>query len=401
MPRRALLRRTFGVLAAALALDRSRRALVACARGRRAGLRTAAACAVRCAARPPAPCFATLVLDRAEARALDFDVQSNTFDNQYPPNLSATFRLPLPGQTPNSPMVTEFWAGGFLLGKAENLQGHSRPGNVVVVVLGVQEARGGIPQPARTARSLRPALGAQLVRSRGDPALAARHGRERSAVGARACARARDGGPPAGRRIDAARPRSGGARDRRQDQVRAVHLRLLARTGEAPGPLDVRRTAELAAYCRTTISRAGSTRSRGMVRARPDARDRLHDDAAARSSAAVSGRSGCGAARRRSSRSHRSTATTSPTPGRSRRRKAARRRCGRRRASAACTPRRRTPCALRRASCGPARAARRPLLGARAAAAPGRRLRAAGHSAAAVAPGAVARELDVNASALR
>ena len=76
----------------------------------------------------------TLVLDRSEARRRDFDVQSNTFDNAYPPNPEATFRQPLPGQTPNSPMMTEFFAGGFILGKAENLQGRSRPGNVVVVV---------------------------------------------------------------------------------------------------------------------------------------------------------------------------------------------------------------------------------------------------------------------------
>ena len=144
MPRRSLLRRTSGVLAAALVLA----AAAALSLPAREGEGVAQASAPL----PPAPSGAllarlrvvlpTLVLDRAEARALDFDVQSNTFDNQYPPNLSATFRLPLPGQTPNSPMVTEFWAGGFLLGKAENLQGHSRPGNVVVVVWAFRKPEG-------------------------------------------------------------------------------------------------------------------------------------------------------------------------------------------------------------------------------------------------------------------
>src|SRR6476646_8276184 len=153
MPRRSLLRRTSGVLAAALVLA----AAAALSLPAREGEGVAQASAPL----PPAPSGAllarlrvvlpTLVLDRAEARALDFDVQSNTFDNQYPPNLSATFRLPLPGQTPNSPMVTEFWAGGFLLGKAENLQGHSRPGNVVVVVWAFRKPEGAY----RSLRALR------------------------------------------------------------------------------------------------------------------------------------------------------------------------------------------------------------------------------------------------------
>ena len=92
-----------------------------------------------------------LVLTRAEAKALDFDIQSNTFDNQYPPDLAATFRWPLPGQTPNSPMMTEFFAGGFILGKAENLQGRSRPGNVVVVVWAFNRPEGAF----RSLRALR------------------------------------------------------------------------------------------------------------------------------------------------------------------------------------------------------------------------------------------------------
>ena len=63
-------------------------------------------------------------------------------------------------------MVTEFWAGGFLLGKAENLQGHSRPGNVVVVVWAFSKPEGAF----RSLRALRDLSGLhstpELVRAR-------------------------------------------------------------------------------------------------------------------------------------------------------------------------------------------------------------------------------------------
>src|SRR5262245_8671042 len=98
MPRRTPSRRTIGVLAAALLLSVAAAVSV---RGPVGADRALAASPL-----PPAPSGAllarlrsvlpTLVLSRAEARALDFDIQSNTFDNQYPPNLSATFRWPLP-----------------------------------------------------------------------------------------------------------------------------------------------------------------------------------------------------------------------------------------------------------------------------------------------------------------
>ena len=93
----------------------------------------------------------SLMLTQAEARALDFDIQANTFENEYPPKPATTFRWPLPGQTPNSPMMTEFFAGGFVLGKAENLQGRSRPGNVVVVVWAFNRPEGAY----RSLRALR------------------------------------------------------------------------------------------------------------------------------------------------------------------------------------------------------------------------------------------------------
>jgi hypothetical protein len=280
MPRRSLSRRTSGVLAAALLLA----VAAALSLPAREGVAEAAA------PLPPAPSGAllarlrvilpTLVLDRDEARALDFDVQSNTFDNQYPPNLSATFSLPLPGQTPNSPMVTEFWAGGFLLGKAENLQGHSRPGNVVVVVWAFDKPEGAY-RSLRALRDLsglhsRPstfAPGAVLLSLPGTGVSDLLWVRGRALV--RATAGLRQGGASmlqareqVARTIDAkikSEPFIGAyslAQAERPDLAtltgRLSSLRIA--DNDLPGGLDT---------------------ESWQVRARPDARDRLHDDAAA------------------------------------------------------------------------------------------------------------------------
>ncbi|MDX6540237.1 MAG: hypothetical protein QOI71_1847 [Gaiellales bacterium] len=166
MPRRPPSRRTLGVLAAVLLVA----AGAALSTARHSGGVARAAAPL-----PPMPkgsllerfrvVLPRLVLDRAEARQHDFDVQSNTFDNQYPPNLEATFRQPLPGQTPNSPMMTEFFAGGFILGKAENLQGRSRPGNVVVVVWAFTKPEGAY----RSLRALRDLSGLHSSPSRFAP----------------------------------------------------------------------------------------------------------------------------------------------------------------------------------------------------------------------------------------
>jgi hypothetical protein len=137
MPRRPVLRRTTGVLAAAAliataATATSVRALPGTPLG---GVAQAASPTV------PATLLAQMrvvlprvVLTGGEASKLDFEIHSNTYDNKYPPDARATFRVPLPGQTPNSPMMSEFFAGGFVLGKAENLVGRVRPGNVSVVI---------------------------------------------------------------------------------------------------------------------------------------------------------------------------------------------------------------------------------------------------------------------------
>jgi hypothetical protein len=136
MPRRPVLRRTTGVLAAAAliataATATSARGLAGEPLARAKAALPSSSATLLAHMRVVLP---RLVLTGGEARKLDFDIHSNTFDNKYPPDAAATFRVPLPGQTPNSPMMSEFFAGGFVLGKAQNLVGHVRPGNVAVVV---------------------------------------------------------------------------------------------------------------------------------------------------------------------------------------------------------------------------------------------------------------------------
>jgi hypothetical protein len=284
MPRRSLLRRTIGVLAAALLVT------AAAALSPRGPAGSSAESAAPAAAPlPPAASGAlltelravlpTLMLSRAEARARGFLIQSNTFDNRYPPDLKATFRWPLPGQTPNSPMNTEFFAGGFVLGKAENLQGISRPGNVVVVLWAFANPEGAF----RSLRALRdlsglhsspsgfapgavllslPGTGASdLLWVRGRALVRATSG---MAVGGAAMASERD---EVARAIDAkikAEPLIGGARS-----APVAHLDLSTLAGR----LGALRIAE-------NDLPGGLDTDSWQVRARPDARDRLHDDAA-------------------------------------------------------------------------------------------------------------------------
>ena len=284
MPRRTLSRRTIGVLAAALL------ATSAAALPTHGPAATSPGVAQAASPLPPAPdgtllsrlrvILPRLVLTRAEAKALDFDIQSNTFDREYPPDLSATFRWPLPGQTPNSPMMTEFFAGGFVLGKAENLQGRSRKGNVVVVLWAFNRPEGAYPQPARPARSVWSALDAELVRAGCRPALAARHRRQRSALGTRPRARARDLRRRDRRRVDDPSAPARRAGDRRQDQRRAIHRRLQGAAAAAPRPHDAGRPPRLAAHRR----RRSPGQPRHAVVAGPRTarcRERLRDDPAA------------------------------------------------------------------------------------------------------------------------
>jgi hypothetical protein len=283
MPRRTQSRRTIGVLAAALLLTA---AAAVSPRGPEPGAARAAS------PLPPAPSgsllrrlhtiLPTLVLSRAEARALDFDVQSNTFDNQYPPNLTATFRWPLPGQTPNSPMMSEFFAGGFVLGKAENLQGRTRRGNVVVVVWAFNNPEGAY----RSLRALRDLSGLRSTPSAFAPgavllSLPGTGVTDLLWVRGRALVRATSGVTV-----------GGASMLRRREQVaRAIDAKIKAEPFIAGFTVAPARAPDLKTLAgRLSALRIAENDLPGgldteawLVRARPDARDRLHDDAAARS----------------------------------------------------------------------------------------------------------------------
>ena len=64
----------------------------------------------------------TLFVPDATARRLGLVITTNSFDLQSPPNPDSLFVQPLPGQNPISPMPVEFFAAGFLVGKAEAFQ---------------------------------------------------------------------------------------------------------------------------------------------------------------------------------------------------------------------------------------------------------------------------------------
>ena len=282
MPRRPHSRRKIGVLAAAVILSA---AAALSSRGPGGNDLASAASPL-----PPAPSGAllarlravlpTLVLTRAEARALDFDIQSNTFDNQYPPNLSATFRWPLPGQTPNSPMMTEFFAGGFVLGKAENLQGHSRPGNVVVVVWAFNRPEGAF----RSLRALRDLSGLHSAPSAFAPGAVLLSLPDTGVsdlvwVRGRALVRATSGITQGGESMLRAR----------EQVARAIDAKIKSEPfigGYALAPV---KRPDLSTFAGRLSSLripdndlpGGLDTESWRVRARPDARDRLHSDAAA------------------------------------------------------------------------------------------------------------------------
>ena len=275
-----------------------------------------------------------VVLTGGEASKLDFEIHSNTYDNKYPPDARATFRVPLPGQTPNSPMMSEFFAGGFVLGKAENLVGRVRPGNVSVVVwafLGPEGAFRGLRAlrdlsglhvsaspfapgaillslPGTGVSDLIWVHGRALVRAsagdaQGGASMAHQRDRVARAIDAKIGSEPSVGGvelppEPRARHDDARRPAGLAARRRERPAGRSRHAHLDA---ASPGPTRAIR-------CTTTRPPHGSC--------------------------AAIARSGCSAASRRSSRWRRSTATTRPMPGRSRARRLPARRCARPGASA-------------------------------------------------------------------
>ena len=221
-----------------------------------------------------------LFLSTDEAQALDFEINSNTFDNLYPPDPKATFRWPLPGQTPNSPMNTEFFSGGFVLGKAQNLLGRSRPGNVALVLWAFARPEGAY----RSLRALRDLSGLRASPSDFAPgavllSLPGTGVSDLVWVRGRALVRASAGSEVGG----------GSMVSERDLVARAIDAKVMAEPlvgGVQPAPPQ--------SYDLSTLSgRLGSlriaendlpggidTRS-WLVRARPDARARLRDDPAA------------------------------------------------------------------------------------------------------------------------
>ncbi|HET6173357.1 MAG TPA: hypothetical protein VFD90_12155 [Gaiellales bacterium] len=283
MPRRPVLRRTIGVLAAAALI-----ATGATATSFRALPGTSLA-GVAQAASPTAPAtllahmrivLPSLVLTGGEARKLDFVIDSNAYDNKYPPDARATFRTPLPGQTSNSPMMSEFFAGGFVLGKAENLVGHVRPGNVSVVVWAFRGPEGAF----RGLRALRDLSGLHTAASPFAPgaillSLPGTGVSDLIWVRGRALVRASAGKAPGGRSMAHDRDLVARVVDAKIDSepsVGAVALPPAPRLdlSTLAGRLGSLRVAE------NDLPGGLDTRS-WRLRARPDARDPLRGDAAA------------------------------------------------------------------------------------------------------------------------
>jgi hypothetical protein len=281
MPRRPLLRRENGVLAAALFATAVAALL---GHGRTTEVAQAAS------PLPPTPAgtllarmrivLPRLVLSDSEARALDFRIRSNTFDNRYPPEPAATFRWPLPGQTPNSPMMSEFFSGGFVLGKAENLEGRSRPGNVAVVVWAFARPEGAF----RSLRALRDLSGLHAAPSSFAPgavllSLPGTGVSDLVWVRGRALVRASSGVAQGGKSMARARERVARAIDAKinaEPYVGGVKL------VPAPPPDHSTLAGRLGSLRIAENDLPGGLDTESwQVRARSDARDRLHDDPAA------------------------------------------------------------------------------------------------------------------------
>jgi hypothetical protein len=177
-------------------------------------------------------------------------------------------------------MMTEFFAGGFVLGKAENLQGHSRPGNVVVVVWAFNRPEGAF----RSLRALRDLSGLDSAPSAFAPgavllSLPGTGVSDLVWVRGRALVRATAGLRQGGKSMLQARAKV----------ARVIDAKIKAEPfigGYAPAPV---KQPDLSTFAGRLSSLrihdndlpGGLDTESWRVRARPDARDRLHDDAAA------------------------------------------------------------------------------------------------------------------------
>lgn len=291
MPRRQVVRRTLGVALAAMALLGTATVAMLATRSllAQAPSRQAEAAPVRAATSVSSskPLLArmdavlpALFLSTAEAQKLDFTINSNTFDNSYPPDPAATFRWPLPGQTPNSPMNTEFFAGGFVLGKAQNLRGRSRPGNVAVVLWAFRRPEGAF----RSLRALRDLSGLRASPSDFAPgavmlSLPGTGVSDLLWVRGRALVRATAGSEQGGGSMVAERDRVARAIDAK---ISAEPLIGGAEPASPPSYDPTTLVGRLSSLRIVENDLPGGIDTRSwQVRARPDARARLRDDPAA------------------------------------------------------------------------------------------------------------------------
>ncbi len=83
-----------------------------------------------------------LFLTDEQAAELGLRIVANGFDNRHPPKADAVFRYPLPGQTPRSVIVAEFFASRFLLGRAQSYEIEGVKGRLGIVAWAFADADG-------------------------------------------------------------------------------------------------------------------------------------------------------------------------------------------------------------------------------------------------------------------
>ncbi len=90
-----------------------------------------------------APLLAGITFSEGQAAAFGLRIVSNGFDNLDPPDPAVVFRYPLPGQTPRSALVREFFGSGFIVGRAQSyLRADDEPGRFGVVVWAFADTEG-------------------------------------------------------------------------------------------------------------------------------------------------------------------------------------------------------------------------------------------------------------------
>ena len=103
-----------------------------------------------------------LFLTDYQVAGLGLELAPNGFDNQDPPRPDVLFTFPLPGQSPRSVMVMEFYDGDFVAGHAQSFVRPGLDGKLGIVAWafesesGAQRAFRAHPRPRRQADAARP-----------------------------------------------------------------------------------------------------------------------------------------------------------------------------------------------------------------------------------------------------